>query len=82
VLLGYLSRARHHAAVDEPVQAEAQRLQDRARAFSTYANISFAVGGVAVLGGVTWALLSRKQDRGAPRIGIGVGSIDATWVFE
>jgi hypothetical protein len=84
VLLGYLSQARHDAAVDEPVQQEAQDLQDQARSFATWANVSYVVGGAAVIGGVTWALLTRqpKRDRNAPRIGVGLGSISATWVFE
>jgi tetratricopeptide (TPR) repeat protein len=84
VLLGYLSQTRHDAAVGEPVQIEAQRLQDQAEAFATGANVAYVIGGVAVIGGVTWALLSRREDRDAPRVGIGIGpsSISATWVFE
>lgn len=86
VLLGYLSQARHDAAVDEPVQAEAQKLQDEARTFATAANVALVVGGVAMVGGITWGVLSRNKDRSAqtnaPRIGIGLGSINATWVFE
>lgn len=84
VLLGYLSQARHDAAVDEPVQTEAQKLQEEARTFATAANVAFVVGGAAVIGGVTWALLERRKDRGARRVGIdvGPGAIQATWVFE
>jgi tetratricopeptide (TPR) repeat protein len=82
VLLGYVSQARHDAAVDEPIQAEAQKLQDQARTFATAANVALAVGGAAVIGGVTWAVISRRQHRDAPRLGIGPGTINATWVFE
>lgn len=84
VLLGYLSQARHDAAVDEPVQIEAQKLQEGARTFATAANVAFVIGGAAVIGGATWALLERRKDRDARRVGIGIGpgSITATWVFE
>lgn len=65
---------------------DAQALQDQAHTFATAANVALVIGGVAVVGGITWGVLSRKQDRDAPakapRIGIGVGSINATWVFE
>ncbi len=89
VLLGYLSQARHDAAVDEPVQEDAQALQDQAKTFATAANVAYVVGGAAILGGVTWALVTRnkhKSDRDAPRIGLdlapGATSINATWTFE
>jgi tetratricopeptide (TPR) repeat protein len=84
-LFGYLSQQRHDAAVSEPVQAEAQNLQDQAETFATTSNIAFAVGGVAVIGGVTWALLSRRHDRRDPKgptVSIGLGSINATWVLQ
>jgi tetratricopeptide (TPR) repeat protein len=83
-LLGYLSQQRHDAAVREPVQAEAQKLQDQAETFATTSNIAFAVGGLAVIGGVTWAFFARPHghDRSAPTISITPGSINATWVFE
>jgi tetratricopeptide (TPR) repeat protein len=84
-LFGYLSQKRHDAAVDEPVQAEAQKLQDQAETFATVSNVAIAVGGVAVIGGVTWVLVSRRHDRRdpkAPTLSIGPGSINATWVFE
>jgi tetratricopeptide (TPR) repeat protein len=84
VLLGYLSQARHDAAVEEPVQADALKLQDQAHTFATAANVAYVIGGAAIIGGVTWAVVTRtkKQDRNAPRVGIGPLSISATWVFE
>jgi tetratricopeptide (TPR) repeat protein len=84
---GYLSQARHDDAVSEPVQAEAVRLQDAARTDATIANVLFVAGGLTVIGGVTWGLLSRRGDATPPRVAgaridVGVGSIAVTWTFE
>jgi tetratricopeptide (TPR) repeat protein len=55
--IGRLSRNEHDLAVSDPVQLEAQQHQDRARSYATTANITMAVGGAVVLGGLIWEIV-------------------------
>ena len=64
-VLGVMSDSRHKAAVDEPIQAEADRLQAKAKSLATTANVMFVVAGAAVIGGVVWGVI--RMRRGAHR---------------
>ena len=70
-VFGVLANRKHEAAVDEPVQAEAEKLQSKAESYATTANILFVVGGAVAIGGAVWGVIelrrggSRKQE--APR---------------
>jgi len=87
VLFGYLSQARHDAAVDEPVQREAARLQDQASSYATLSTSALIVGGVAVVGGAAWAVLDRRRSRSSSttiagaHVDVGLGTVQATWVL-
>lgn len=80
---GYLSRARHDDAVDEPVQAEAARLQDQAHRFATIANVALIGGGVLVVGGAVWTVIDRRRRRGATATAIKTGvrlEVGPSWI--
>lgn len=82
---GYLARARHDAAVDEPVQAEAARLQDQAHTFATVANVGLIGGGLLVAGGAIWGVIEVRRHRAASgsrtgaRLLVGPRSVALAW---
>jgi len=64
--IGRLSRSEHDLAVSDPVQLEAQQHQDRAHSYATVANVTMAVGGAVVLGGLIWEIVVLR-DHGRDR---------------
>jgi tetratricopeptide (TPR) repeat protein len=63
---GYMSAARHDDAVKAPVQADAQRYQDRAETYALTANVMFVAGGAFAAGGLVWALINRAHHDDPP----------------
>jgi len=83
--LAYLASQRHDAAVAEPIQAEAKRLQDQAESYATTANVMFIAGSVVTIGGAVWALLDRRRHPRATagaRLQITPTSIGVAWSLE
>jgi tetratricopeptide (TPR) repeat protein len=64
-VLGVMSDSAHRQAVDEPIQAEAGRLQDRAKTLATAANILFVAGGAIAIGGAVWGIVELRRGRRA-----------------
>lgn len=62
-VLGVMSDSRHDDAVNEPIQAEAEKLQDRAETLATAANVMFVIGGAATIGGVVWGVVQWRRGR-------------------
>ena len=61
VVFGLLANKKHEAAVDEPVQAEAARLQSKAKTYATVSNVMLIGGGALLVGGVVWAVLDMRR---------------------
>ena len=61
--IGRLSTNEHDLAVSDPVQLEAQQHQDRAHSYATVANVTMAVGGAVVLGGLIWEIVVLRDHR-------------------
>jgi tetratricopeptide (TPR) repeat protein len=64
-VLGVLAADRHGAAESEPTQARAAELADEADGLALGANIAYAAGGALAAGGLLWALLAPRGERGA-----------------
>lgn len=62
-VLGVMSDSRHDDAVNEPIQAEAEKLQDQAKTLATTANVMFAIGGAVTIGGVVWGVVQWRRGR-------------------
>lgn len=82
VVFGLVSRARYHAAVDEPYAAPADAKYASAKSWATAANVALVTGGALTLGGVVWGLLDRRaahETEKAPRatawVSIGAGTV-------
>lgn len=61
-VLGALARGRNNDAIAAPLQTDAAALADEAQGLATAANVSFAVGGAVVAGGLLWGLLTLGDD--------------------
>lgn len=61
VVFGLLANNRHQAAIDEPVQADAARLQSKAKTYATVSNVMLIGGGALLVGGVVWAVLDMRR---------------------
>jgi tetratricopeptide (TPR) repeat protein len=88
VVFGVMANSKHDAAVDEPVQAEAERLQDQAKSYATTSNVLLFAGGALVIGGVVWGVVelrrSGRQDPpptalARPRLEIGPTYVGLAW---
>jgi tetratricopeptide (TPR) repeat protein len=91
VVLGVVAKNKHDAAVDEPVQVEAERLQNQAQRYATTSNVLLFAGGALVIGGVVWAVVelrrSGRQDQppvaarslARPRVEIGPTYVGLAW---
>ena len=62
-VFGFLAKRKHDAAVDEPVQATADKLQSKAETYATVANVLFVAGGVAAIGGAVWGVIDWRRAR-------------------
>jgi tetratricopeptide (TPR) repeat protein len=72
VYFGLRSEERHDEATDAELARDAESLNDDARTFALLANVSFAVGGALVVGGVSWGLLDLAAS-GDQRVGVTAG---------
>ncbi len=60
VYFGLRSRSLHDEAQGAELARDAANKNDDAKTFALLANISFAVGGALVLGGVSWGVINRS----------------------
>jgi len=73
-VFGAMSQSKGDEAAAEPVQVTADELHSEAETFATLANVMFIVGGVAVLGGVVWGVLTLGGgDGGEEEVSAAVG---------
>jgi tetratricopeptide (TPR) repeat protein len=61
VVFGVMANSKHDAAVDEPVQAEAARLQSKAKTYATVSNVLLFGGGAIAIGGIVWGVLELRR---------------------
>jgi tetratricopeptide (TPR) repeat protein len=61
VVFGLVANNKHQAAIDEPVQAEAAKLQSTAKRYATVSNVMLIGGGALLVGGVVWAVLDMRR---------------------
>lgn len=66
VVFGVMANSKHDAAVDEPVQAEAARLQSKAKTYATVSNVLLIGGGAIAIGGIVWGVLELRRHHGEP----------------
>jgi tetratricopeptide (TPR) repeat protein len=62
--VGIIARREHRSADEEPVQAEAAKLQHAAERKALTANVLLGAGGALAVAGGTWLLFTRNRDAG------------------
>jgi tetratricopeptide (TPR) repeat protein len=90
VVFGFMAKSKHDAAVDEPVQAEAERLQNKAESYATISNVLLIGGGAIAIGGIVWGVIELRKSghrepivtakpSSTPRVEIGPAYVGLRW---
>ena len=82
VVFGLLATAKNDDAIAAPVQIDAADLHASARKHATIANVLFAVGGAAVLGGAVWQYFEyRRSKTTTAQLRVSPTSVAIEWVL-
>ncbi len=82
VVFGIRAESTHDDAVATPIQRDAAELQRSAERSATLANVLFAMGGAAIVGGVVWKVWQWKTSRTtSAQVVVSPASVAIEWVL-